>query len=136
MNFSFRIHNRPNVPPKFGNTTPAFVSGYRLNGEYVLDERIVINDHVDGTIFHSLKLVIDNNAAMSTKVFLDDKFVGSFQEHFVPRLKGGVFIINKFGSVGLFQNFGMKGCKKFLPHGECADGKYFRYILLKLTNRF
>ena len=109
------------------------MSGYRLNGEYFHDERILIKENIDGTAFHSLKLVIDNNSASSTKVFLDRNFIGSFQEHFVPRLKGGVFIINQFGSVGLFKNFRIKGCKKFIPDGECADGIYQNVIEFNKT---
>ena len=104
------------------------MSGYRLNGEYFHDERILINENIDGTAFHLLKLVIDNNSASSTKVFLDRNFIGSFQEHFVPRLKGGVFIINQFGSVGLLKNFRIQGCKKFISDGECADGIYQNII--------
>ena len=114
-------------PPTFLNqsrtTTPAFTSGYRLRGEYYYDERILIDQTVEGTIFHSLRLVIDNQSVQSTKVFLDKILIGSFQEHFVPRLKGGVFVTHKFGSVGLFQNFKIKGCNKFNALGNCIDGK-------------
>ena len=65
----------------------------------------MINQTVDGSSFHSLRLVVDNDPGRSTKVFLDESLAGSFKEHFVPRLKGGVFVTHKFGSVGLFQNF-------------------------------
>ena len=71
--------------------------------------------------------MIDNSSGMSTKVFLDDKFVGAFQEHFVPRLKGGVFVLNSVGSVGLFQNFQMKYCNLFDGKGECVDGIFFSF---------
>ena len=121
-----RIHDPVPPPPAISNqsraTTPAFTSGYRLRGEYYYDERIQINKTVEGTIFHSLRLVIDNQSVQSTKVFLDKILVGSFQEHFVPRLKGGVFVTHKFGSVGLFQNFKIKGCNKFNADGKCTDG--------------
>ena len=84
---------------------PTFNAGYRLHGEYYYDEKILINQTVYGSRFHSLRLVVDKSNGRSTKVFLDDSMVGSFQEHFVPRLKGGVFVTHKFGSVGLFRNF-------------------------------
>ena len=96
------------------------MTGYRLDGEYFLDERVFINKTVLGTTFHSLRLVIDNNSSLSTKVYLDQQFVGSFQEHFAPRLKGGVFVVNKFGTVGLFKNFVIKGCEKFNEKGLCC----------------
>ena len=66
---------------------------------------MVINQTVDGSSFHSLRLVVENDPGQSTKVFLDESLVGTFKEHFVPRLKGGVFVTHKFGSVGLFRNF-------------------------------
>ena len=96
------------------------MTGYRLDGEYFLDERVLINQTVQGTKFHSLRLVIDNNSSLSTKVYLDQQFVGSFQEHFAPRLKGGVFIVNKFGTVGLFKNFYLKECRNFDEKGICG----------------
>ena len=65
----------------------------------------MINQTVDGSSFHSLRLAVDKEPGRSTKVFLDESLVGTFQEHFVPRLKGGVFVTHKRGSVGLFRNF-------------------------------
>ena len=133
MSYLFlRIHGSIPPPPKLNNqsrtTAPAFISGYRLHGEYYYDERITINYTVEGTIFHLLRLVIDNNSFQSTKVFLDNDLIGSFQEHFVPRLKGGVFVTHKVGSVGLFQNFVIKGCNKFNADGKCLDGIQISHI--------
>ena len=82
----------------------------------------MLNQTVEGTIFHSLRLVIDNNAIQSTKVYLDDHLIGSVQEHFVPRLKGGVFVTHKLENVGLFKNFEISGCKEFSSGGNCLDG--------------
>ena len=108
-------------PPKLGNNTPAFATGYRLNGEYFIDERVNIDQTVIGTKFHSLRLVVDNDSNLSTKIFLDKTFIGAFQEHFAPRLKGGVFIVNKFGSVGLFRNFKLNECEnEFDGNGNCG----------------
>ena len=135
MSYLFlRIHGSIPPPPKLNNqsrtTAPAFISGYRLQGEYHYDERIIINNAVEGTIFHTLRLVIDNNSVQSTKVFLDKDLIGSFQEHFVPRLKGGVFVTHKVGSVGLFQNFVIKGCNKFNADGKCLDGMQISHTFL------
>ena len=101
----------------------AFYSGYRLHGEYYYDERITINQTTEGSIFHSLRLVIDNNSVQSTKVFLDRNLVGSFQEHFIARLKGGVFVTHQQGSVGLFQNFRIEKCDYLDSSGNCINGK-------------
>ena len=90
---------------------PTFNTGYRLHGEYYYDEKIQIDQTVDGSSFHSLRLVVDNDPGRSTKVYLDESLVGTFQEHFVPRLKGGVFVTHKRGSVGLFRNFEIKTSK-------------------------
>ena len=117
-----RIHNVPVVPPKSTNNTPAFTSGYCLKGNCVLDERVVIPKNVLGTIYHSFNLVIDNNSIQSTKVFLDGNLVGAFQEHFAPRLRGGVFVLNKYQSVGLFKNFNLKPCDTFDSQGICIEG--------------
>ena len=129
-----RIHGSIPPPPKLNNqsrtTAPAFISGYRLHGEYYYDERITMNYTVEGTIFHLLRLVIDNNSFQSTKLFLDNDLIGSFQEHFVPRLKGGVFVTHKVGSVGLFQNFVIKGCNKFNADGKCLDGIQISHTFL------
>ena len=76
-----------------------------MHGEYYYDEKIEIDQTVDGSSIHSLRLVVDNDPGRSTKVYLDESLVGTFQEHFVPRLKGGVFVTHKLGSVGLFRNF-------------------------------
>ena len=113
------------MPPKSSNkrNDAALMSGYRLKGEYFLDDRISINTSVPGNIFHSLRVVVDKTSLQSTKVFLDKVFIGSFKEHFVPRLKGGVFVVNKVGSVGLFQNFNLKGCRNYNDDGLCLDGK-------------
>ena len=97
-------------------TVAALRSGYRLHGEYNEDERIILNTTVKGTVVHSLTLVIDNKSDQSTKVYLDEQFVGSFQEHFVSRLKGGVFVTHKTGNVGLFQNFEIKACNVLNPN--------------------
>ena len=113
------------MPPKSSNKSngAALMSGYCLNGEYYLDDRIPVNTNVPGNIFHSLRVVVDKTSIQSTKVFLDGNFIGSFKEHFVPRMKGGVFVVNQVGSVGLFQNFNLKGCKKYDENGLCLDGK-------------
>ena len=110
----FRIHNS-------GNSS--LTSGYRVDGLQFLDEEVDLNVSVSGTIFHSLRLVIDNTSLMSTKVFLDNNLVGSFQEHFVSRLKGGVFILNNHGGVAVFKNFRIKKCNNFDQEGRCEDGK-------------
>ena len=108
-------------PPKLSKNTPAFVTGYRLDGKTFVNDRVTIQQPVLGTKYHSLRLVIDNNSNLSTRLFLDQTFIGSFQEHFAPRLKGGVFIVNESGSVGLFQNFKIKGCKNgFDTNGDCS----------------
>lgn len=119
----FRIPSL-DVPPDFTNKSigAAFIPGYRLNGEYFLDERIAINRSAPGNIFHSFRVVVDKSSIQSTKVFLDNVFVGSFIEHFVPRLKGGVFVVNEVGSVGLFENFKFKVCKNYNENGQCPDG--------------
>ena len=113
------------MPPKSSNKSngAALMSGYCLNGEYYLDDRIPVNTNVPGNIFHSLRVVVDKTSIQSTKVFLDGNFIGSFKEHFVPRMKGGVFVVNQVGSVGLFQKFNLKGCKKYDENGLCLDGK-------------
>ena len=67
-----------------------------MNGSKTVDEKAPIKASISGTIFHSLRLVVDNRSLKSTKVFLDDRFIGSIQEHFAPRLKGGVLVLNKF----------------------------------------
>ena len=111
-------------PPKHSSKTPAFTSGYRLNGEYFFDERAVLNKSVPSNIFHSLRIVVDKASIQSTKVFVDESYVGCFREHFVSRLKGGVFVVNKYKSVGLFENFILKGCKNFNENGICMDGEF------------
>ena len=118
---SNRIHNNAvPPPPKSVNSSTSLIAGYKLDGEYFLDERVSINKTVLGTTFHSLRLVIDNDSSLSTKIYLDHQFIGSFQEHFAPRLKGGVFVVNKFGTVGLFKNFAIEGCDKFNEKGLCC----------------
>ena len=99
-----------------------FNSGYRLEGLYIFDENIRIIESFHGTRYHLLRIVVDNNSLKSTKVFLDNNLIGSIQEHFVSRLKGGVFVLNSSGSVGLFKNFNIKECAKFYINGTCSDG--------------
>ena len=117
-----RIHNpaRPKSQPRVNNTL-AFTAGYRLDGKYFLDERAVLDQIVLGTKFHSLKLVIDNDSNHSTKLFFDKAYIGAFQEHFAPRSKGGVFIVNEIGGVGLFRNFKIQECEGgFDDNGNCG----------------
>ena len=92
-----------------------------MDGEYLFDERVVVDQTVLGTKFHSLRLLIYNNSNHSTKIFFDKKYIGTFQEHFAPRSKGGVFLVNKIGSVGLFQNFHIRECENgFDELGNCG----------------
>ena len=93
-----------------------------MNGIISVDEGFAINGSISGTIFHALKLVVDNRSLKSTKVYLDDQFIGSIQEHFVPRLKGGVFVLNKFEGVALFKNFSLRECNNFSQNGTCLEG--------------
>lgn len=83
-----------------------------------------MNKSIPSNVFHSLRLVVDKASIQSTKVFIDESYVGNFREHFVSRLKGGVFVVNKFKSVGLFENFVLNGCKVFSEDGVCIDGEY------------
>ena len=112
VNLNDRIHR---------NSSGRLVSGYRLNGALTVDEDVQINGTISGTIFHSLRLVVDNRSLMSTKVYLDDQFIGSIQEHFVPRLKGGIFILNRFEGVALFKNFSLRECNNFGQNGTCLE---------------
>ena len=116
FHYIFRIHK---------NDSGRLVSGYLLNGIISVDESFSINRSVSGTIFHSLKLVVDNRSLKSTKVYLDDQFIGSIQEHFVTRLKGGVFVLNKYEGVALFKNFSLRECNNFSPNGTCLEGIVF-----------
>jgi len=135
MNYDFiylEIHDTVPTPPTLSNlsktVSPTFNTGYRLHGEYYNDEKIVINQTVDGSSVHSLRLVVDNDAGRSTKVFLDESLVGTFQEHFVPRLKGGVFVNHRFGSVGLFRNFRITTSKCNIgldSQGNCIVSEVF-----------
>ena len=68
-----------------------------------------------------MRLVIDNMSPKSTKVYLDDHFVGSFQEHFVSRLHGGVFVLNEYKALALFKNFSLAACNNFSADGRCTD---------------
>ena len=113
VNLIYRIHR---------NSSGRLVSGYLLNGALTIDENIPINGTIPGTIFHSLRLVVDNRSLMSTKVYLDDQLIGSIQEHFVPRLKGGVFILNRFEGGALFKNFSLRECNNFGQNGTCLEG--------------
>ena len=63
-------------------------------------------------MYHTLKLVVNNNSQNSTEVFLDEKLFGTIQEHFVSRLKGGVFVLNKFEGVALFKKFKLNSIDK------------------------
>ena len=67
-------------------------------------------------------MVVDNHSNESAKLYLDNEFVGSFQEHFASRSKGGVFVVNKFGSVGVFTNFEIMECRSFDHGGNCING--------------
>ena len=127
INLFFRIHSIPPLPTQLSNNTPAFTSGYCLQGSCVLDERVIITRAIEGTIYHSLKLVIDNNSVQSTKVFVDRTLVGSFQEHFAPRLKGGVFVLNQYQSTGLFKNFRLEPCDSFNSEGTCIEGNCLKH---------
>ena len=59
-------------PPKRSNKTQAFTSGYRLDGEYFFDERVILSSSIPSNIFHSFRIVIDKASVQSTKVFLDE----------------------------------------------------------------
>ena len=114
------------------NSSAMLVSGYRLNGKTFLDEKFPINGTTSGTRFHSLRLVIDNDSSKSAKVFVDKKLFGSIQEHFVSRLKGGVFVLNHCKGVALFRNFVLKECKKFDDDGKCTSyGTIHRIEIIK-----
>ena len=93
-----------------------------MNGSKTVDEKAPIKTSISGTIFHSLRLVVDNRSLKSTKVYLDDRFIGSIQEHFAPRLKGGVLVLNKFEGVALFKNFSLRECNNFGKNGSCLEG--------------
>ena len=81
----------------------------------------MIKQPVLGTKFHSMKLVVDNKSIDSTKIFLGKRFIGTFQEHFAPRSRGGVFIVNEAGGVGLFENFDIQECESgFDDNGNCG----------------
>ena len=103
------------------NSNAALVTGYRYNGRKFLTKRDELKESISGTIYHSLRVVIDNVSLRSAKVFLDNRFFRSFQEHFVSRLKGGVFVSNKCRSVGLFKNFTLQSCNHFDEDGKCTD---------------
>ena len=40
----------------------------------------------------------------------------------VPRLKGGIFILNMFEGVALFKNFSLQECNNFGQNGTCLEG--------------
>merc|ERR1711962_1056779 len=86
------------------NSTGYLVSGYRVNGEKFVDGYVRIPGEMLGTMYHTLKLVVNNDSPNSTEVFLDEKLFGTIQEHFVSRLKGGVFVLNKFEGVAFSRN--------------------------------
>ena len=100
-----------------------FTSGYRLEGSYVFDENFRMSQTMHGTIGHTLRLVIDSSSIWSTKVYLDNECIGAFQEHFISRLKGGVFVLNNSGSAGLFRSFKIKECNEFHSNGAWMDCK-------------
>ena len=107
-------------------------SGYLLNGAKFPDEIIAINTSISGTIFHTLRLVIDNASKLSTLVFLDGNLIGSLQEHFIPRLKGGVLTLNNREGVALFKNFRLKECRVYDEEGNCLNGKLDIKLILIL----
>ena len=78
---------------------------------------------------------IDNNSVHSTKVYLDRKLVGSFQEHFEPILTGGVFVVNAHQGGGLFKNFLLKPCNQFDVNGVCMKGTTLSLIIQKMIYR-
>ena len=65
-------------------------------------------------------------------MYLDNQFLGSFQEHFVSRLKGGVFVINKQNAVALFKNFNLVPCDNFNEEGQCTDLKDGKSVAIKM----
>ena len=89
----------------------------------MFDENFKMSQTMHGTIGHTLRLVIDSSSIWSTKVYLDNECIGAFQEHFISRLKGGVFVLNNSGSAGLFRSFKIKECHEFHSNGTCMDGK-------------
>ena len=99
------------------------ISGYRLLGRQYLSKEIALNGSFSSTKFHKLKLAIDHKSSKSTKMYLDNQFLGSFREHFVSRLKGGVFVLSKQNAVGLFRNFTLTPCNNFNEEGQCTDLK-------------
>ena len=127
-----RMHHFPVLPAKISNNTPALRSGYCIGGSCIQDEHIEIQFDVEGTIYHSLRLVVDNNSVHSTKVYLDRKLVGSFQEHFEPILTGGVFVVNSHQGGGLFKNFVLKPCNQFDVNGACIKGTTLSLIIQKI----
>ena len=118
-----RLHN---------NSDAKLVTGYQYNGERIVTKRKDVLGSTSGTIYHNIRVVIDNSSLRSTKVFLDNRMIGSFQEHFVARLKGGVFVLREFKSVALFQNFVIQSCHHFDESGNCTeiDGNKQRPALL------
>ena len=120
--FIYRIQGSAVLPTRSNITNPALRPGYCLEGSCILDERIEVQIAIEESIYHSVKLVVDNNSMHSTKVYLDNTLYGSFQEHFAPRLKGGVFVVNAYESVGLFKNFVLRPCDHFDVDGNCVKG--------------
>ena len=93
---------------RFHSSSGRFQTGYVKGGEFKLPKEIAYSGNVDGTIFYTLRLVVDNSSSKSTKVFLDGIKMGDFQEHFPSKMKGGVFTYQGYGNVGLFKNFEMR----------------------------
>ena len=104
-------------------TPERFQTGHVLKGKRFYGEKIAHPGTLDGSRYHNLRLVVDNSSDKSVKVFLDGVKMGAFQEHFAPRLKGGVFTIHSFENIGLFKNFAIEGCKNFNEIGQCTDSK-------------
>ena len=102
-----------------------FQAGYLHNGVNKLTDQIQYAGKIDGTRYHTLRLVIDNTSPHSVKVYLDGVKMGAFQEHFAPKLKGGVLTYHGYGNVGLFKNFEMSACRNFNEAGKCIDGGKF-----------
>ena len=98
------------------NSTAYLVSGYRANGKNYPDERIRVTGSTLGIMLHSLRLVVNKGSPNSTEIFLDGKLFGSMQEHFVSRLKGGVFVLNEREGVALFKNFQLNKLEKGIFH--------------------
>ena len=92
-----------------------------MNGQYVGDKKLQFSGSIDATKYHKMRLVIDNDSSLSTKVFFDNHMIGSFQEHFAPCPMGGVITFHNHGNVVLFKNFKINACDNFNGDGDCTD---------------